>query len=110
MNLAEHVAIALAARGLVTKSNVNRAAKVIEELTDPDYIPNGKPVTSVDSEIEPAPIEARCGVKTGNDVQSGPYFCGEPAIVGFRSGEGYACACAKHESALRALAARLKRK
>ena len=30
MNLAEHVAIALAARGLVTKSNVNRAAKVID--------------------------------------------------------------------------------
>jgi len=110
MNLAEHVAIALAARGLVTKSNVNRAAKVIEELTDPDYIPDGGPARSIESEIRPAPVDTRCGVRMGDDVQSGPYYCGEPATLCFKASNGLVCACARHEDVLRALAARLKRK
>ena len=107
MNRARQIALTLTGHGML--GDVNQVEKVIEELTNPDYIPGGGPVRSVDSEIMSAPIDTRCGVAIGNDVQSGPYYCGEPATLCFVSGKNLACACSKHENALRVLAARLKK-
>lgn len=56
--------------------------KDIERILEGDYIPGGERVTprdlvNVRDTDEP---EARCCTQTGNDIQSGPIYCGRPAV------------------------------
>lgn len=99
MTQAEQVARCLRESGLVADEQEVR--KVVDGLLKPDYIPNGGPVREIESEIFPAPSWTRCGCATGNDIQSGPIYCGDPAVVCFKSNGGLACACKRHESGFR---------
>lgn len=76
------------------KSEVKR---LLEEMRD--YVPKGKPV-------DVAKLMFRrtheheillCGTRTGDDIQSGPYFCGAVADwVAVTSDDGLAAVCDKH--------------
>jgi hypothetical protein len=108
---AAHAARYLSKLGLIAPIRESEAAAALEELFDEDFIPGGKEATAAEN-IRPADPGMRCGVATGRDIQSGPYYCGQPATVmadvpksitpGI-TGKARVCACAEHEHALRSL-------
>jgi hypothetical protein len=68
-----------------------------------DYIPGGKPVSNPQilqwrptTELE----IHHCGVQTGDDLQSGPYYCGALADFVAEVPEGTAAVCRKHHERL----------
>jgi len=85
--------------GMPTKRLVDE----VQAMTHDDYIPGGKTATSV-TNLRAAPAGRRCGVRTGEDIQSGPFYCGAVATLMGDSDGGIVCACAGHESYLRQIA------
>lgn len=75
----------------------SEAKKLVERMRD--YIPGGKPV-NVRSLIFRRTHEHEvllCGTKTGNDLQSGPYYCGAVADWAVVTGDGgTAAVCDRH--------------
>lgn len=111
---AAHAARYLSKLGLIAPIRESEAAAALEEVLDEDYIPNGERATAAEN-IRPADPGMRCGVATGRDIQSGPYYCGQPAtimadvprtITPGITGKARVCACAEHEHVLHALAKR----
>lgn len=81
-----------------------RLVAEVDEMIRDDFIPGGGPALLA-TNLRTAPAGYRCGVQTGNDIQSGPYYCGDPGtLIGDCDGDGIVCACARHESALRRIA------
>ncbi len=83
-----------------------QAERVIDEvhsMVHDDFIPGGKRVTSA-TNLRPAPAGNRCGIQTGNDIQSGPFYCGGTATLIGDTDDGIVCACARHESIIRRIA------
>jgi len=80
----------------------SEAKALIEKMRD--YIPNGKPADV--SKLTFRPTLERgdlflCGVQTGDDIQSGPYFCGKPADwVAVSEDGGTAAVCDRHRHRL----------
>ena len=80
-----------------------RLVDEVDAMTRGDYVPGGDPAVSA-ANLRPAPAGHRCGVQTGDDLQSGPMYCGGVATLMGDSEGGVVCACARHESALRRIA------
>lgn len=107
---AAHAARYLSKLGLIAPIRVSEAAAALEELLNEDYIPNGKRATAVEN-VRPAGPGMRCGVAVGNDIQSGPFYCGRPATVMADVPQvtkkpgvvPLVCVCERHEQDLRAL-------
>ncbi len=76
----------LLARGLLTAAALNEAKKLLYAFLHGDYIPK-KPVGCRGVRdmvnLRPAPLGCgdRCANVVGDDLQSGPIYCGEPATV-----------------------------
>lgn len=102
---AAHAARYLSKLGLIASIRESKVAAALEELLNEDYIPGGEWATAAEN-IRPADPGLRCGVATGRDIQSGPYYCGQPATIMADVPKARACACAEHEHVLRALAKR----
>jgi hypothetical protein len=110
---AAHAARYLSKLGLVAPIREREAAAALEEVLDEDFIPGGKEATAAEN-VRPADPGMRCGVATGRDIQSGPYYCGRPATLMADAPQAAekpgasarVCACAEHEHVLRALAKR----
>jgi hypothetical protein len=76
--------------------NKSDAKKLVEQMRD--YIPGGKPVDvrsltfrrTRDHEV------LLCGTRTGNDIQSGPYYCGAVADWVASIREGTVAVCDRH--------------
>lgn len=100
---ARNVVRRLADLGEIVPGSTERLTDEVHAMIRDDYIPGGKTATSA-TNIRPSPAGHRCGVSTGEDVQSGPFYCGEPATLMGDFEGGVACACARHESALRRIA------
>jgi len=68
-----------------------------------DYIPGGKALSSDQIEQlvfrETAEFEIyHCGTRTGEDIQSGPYYCGDIADFIARTSDGGVVAiCGRHK-------------
>jgi hypothetical protein len=52
-----------------------------ERITSLDYVPSGKKSPWSDTINWRGAIFGRCVMIIGNDIQSGPIFCGKPALV-----------------------------
>ena len=69
-----------------------------------DYIPGGKKPVSSPHTLQWRPTMEleihHCGVQTGNDIQSGPYYCGAIADFVATVPEGTAAVCKKHHERL----------
>jgi len=100
---ARNVVRRLADLGAIAPGSTERLTDEVHAMIRGDYIPGGKTATSA-TNIRPAAAGHRCGVSTGEDVQSGPFYCGKPATLTGDSEGGVVCACAGHESALRRIA------
>lgn len=98
--VAENIVDRLGDLGVLAPSMRSRSIKEVERLTEPDYIPRGDPVDTCWN-VRPAPAGERCGVRTGEDIQSGPYYCGKPATVIGDTDVGIVCACDHHAACLR---------
>ena len=114
MRVEECVANELAARGLVAADKVGVVAQAVKPVVEPDFIPGGETVRRVDLLIEQAKNPAafarlgglRCCAQTGEDIQSGPTYCGQPAtVVGITAQDGLRTVgtCDDHAHILRAL-------
>lgn len=69
-----------------------------------DYIPNGGPVHEVtDFRAVQLGEFGRCGIATGDDLQSGPIFCGARAAWAANGNGGIAYACERHKRLLERL-------
>lgn len=89
--------------GAIAPGQTERVVDEVHGMIHDDFIPGGKVATSA-TNLRPAPAGNRCGVQTGDDIQSGPFYCGGVAtLIGDTDG-GVVCACARHESALRRIA------
>lgn len=73
--------------------------EVIEQMLTGDYIPGGgrvrvRDLVNLRDTDEPS---ARCCAQTGNDIQSGPIYCGAPAVkqAADRNG-GVVYVCSRH--------------
>ena len=87
--------------GAVAPNHRNRCVNEVERIVEDDYIPGGSTAKTA-SNLRPASAGNRCGVRTGNDVQSGPFYCGEPAtLMADTTDNGIVCTCEHHESALK---------
>lgn len=67
-----------------------------------DYIPSGSPVRSI-CNLRPATGLERCSVAVGDEIQSGPLYCGELAdVVADVSGKlrCHIAACNRHKDSL----------
>ena len=74
----------------------SEAKKLVERMRD--YIPKGKPV-AVSSLTFRRMHEHElhlCGARTGNDIQSGPYYCGAIADWVSSTSDGLAAVCERH--------------
>jgi len=68
-----------------------------------DYIPGGKRADISKLTFRPTPEHGDlflCGAQTGDDIQSGPYFCGKPADWVSVSPDGIAAVCDRHANRL----------
>lgn len=73
---------------------MKRLVDEIQEMTHDDYIPGGGTATSA-TNIRNSPAGKRCGVRTGEDIQSGPFYCGETATLIGDTSNGFVCVCVK---------------
>ena len=74
----------------------SEAKNPVEQMRD--YIPGGKSV-AVSSLMFRRTYEHEvhlCGARTGNDIQSGPYYCGAIADWVASTSDGLAAVCSKH--------------
>lgn len=71
-----------------------------------DYVPTGGPANNLSNLREPEAFEYyRCGAQTGDDIQSGPIYCGDRAsLIANSSQGGIAAACERHSGRLRRIA------
>jgi len=100
--VSENIVDSLVDDGLVRPRDADRAIEKVHELTKGDYIPDGGPTRKVKNKRR-APAGHRCGCVTGNDVQSGPFYCGAPAawMADDAEREGFILfVCAGHEKRL----------
>lgn len=84
--------------------------KTIERMLDDlfgfmseDFIPNGSIAGKI-SNARPVPegCFGRCCRQVGDDIQSGPLYCGDRAVVMADAGEGkIVYACKQHEARFR---------
>ncbi len=68
-----------------------------------DYVPGGKPVSDPQALSWRPTLESEiyhCGTRTGNDIQSGPYYCGTIADFVAEVPDGTAAICKKHHKRL----------
>lgn len=85
------------------KANIltKTAARTLQK-TCRDYIPGGKALTR-DQIVqlvfrETTEIEIyHCGTRTGDDIQSGPYYCGDIADFVAPAPGGVVAVCARHK-------------
>lgn len=64
-----------------------------------DYIPGGKPVADIAALTFRRTSEHEvllCGTQTGNDIQSGPFYCGAIADWVAVTTNGTAAVCGRH--------------
>lgn len=84
---------------MITKTD---ARKLVDKLRD--YIPGGKKPVSNPQTLQWRPTTEleihHCGVQTGRDIQSGPYFCGAIADFVAEVPEGTVAVCEKHHKRL----------
>ena len=76
--------------------NKSEAKKLTKQMRD--YIPGGKPV-DVSSLVFHRTREHEvllCGTRTGEDIQSGPYYCGAIADWMAAASGGVVAVCDKH--------------
>lgn len=79
-DVTENVVATLVGQGIIPAGQAEAAKEITEKLTRPDYIPSGETVHDEDLENwQRCPPGHRCGSITGNDIQSGPFYCGKPA-------------------------------
>ncbi len=66
-----------------------------------DFIPDGGPIKSI-SNIRETSLFYRCCLVIGNDIQSGPLYCGDRAtIIADTDNPGFLiAACKRHEEYL----------
>jgi hypothetical protein len=95
MKLANHIVRRLENLGASLPQN---ALEEIEEMTHPDFIPGGGQVYLKDCKNwYPAEPGMRCGQQTGDDIQSGPIFCGDPAhVFCYTDDHTICCLCERH--------------
>jgi len=96
----QNIVETLQAEGLLPAANQAAAEKVVDELTRPNFIPGG-PAVRMDQLVDWTRCEPgyRCCRQTGNDIQSGPYFCGDPAEAKARhkdDADAVVCTCRRH--------------
>lgn len=68
----------------------------VSKFLEGDYIPGGAKLDNLDRLYgrQPATGLERCGVQTGDDLQSGPMYCGDLAVATYRlDGIPGACLC-----------------
>jgi len=58
----------------------DRLVDEVQEIIHDDYIPGGDTATSA-TNLRTASAGKRCCVKMGTDIQSGPFYCGDPATL-----------------------------
>jgi hypothetical protein len=101
MTLSQHLTRALQAAGCLQPGCELQAERIAHDLTHPDYIPGGRRVRLEDcTHWRTADPGLRCCLTTGHDIQSGPYFCGKPAVVMSDTGDGHVALCAGHRNRL----------
>lgn len=84
---------------MITKTE---ARALVDKLRD--YIPGGKPVSNPQALQWRSTTELEihhCGVQTGSDIQSGPYYCGTIADFMAVVPEGVVAICKKHHKLMR---------
>lgn len=64
--------------GLIDPRDEAAVLQIADQVTRPDYIPDGPSVVRCGT-IRPARPGCRCGKQTDHDIQSGPIYCGCPA-------------------------------
>lgn len=106
MTNGQNIAQLLNRKGIISDADVAEAIKVIDDFTKPDYIPESSARfrASKVTNVRPSPGGYRCSCVTGHDVQSGPFYCGEPAtLIADSSVEGVVgvvAVCKRHEEYL----------
>ena len=79
-SVAENVVDRLIDLGKLPPGHRERCVDEVHEMIKPDHIPGGGTVSTA-TNLRTAPPGYRCGVPTGEDIQSGPFFCGDPATL-----------------------------
>jgi hypothetical protein len=77
--------------------NKLEAKALVEKMRD--YIPGGKPVDPSRLIFRPTSNTGAvhlCGVRTGEDIQSGPYYCGKVADWFATTADGTVAICDRH--------------
>jgi hypothetical protein len=77
--------------------NKLEAKALVEKMRD--YIPGGKPVDASRLIFRPTSNAGDvhlCGVQTGTDIQSGPFFCGKVADWIAQTASGVVAICEGH--------------
>lgn len=77
----ENLIEALITHGYLQEVDRENLLNFAKEVSKPDYIPNDKGVARKVKEIHLNKHGYRCGCQTGNDIQSGPIYCGRPAYI-----------------------------
>lgn len=99
--IAENVVDRLIDTGTIPPTNRGQCVKEVHEMIKPDHTPGG-PTAKTAFNLRPAPAGNRCGARTGYDMQSGPFYCGDPAtLMADINNGGTVCTCKRHESALK---------
>lgn len=89
---------------IVPGSQTEKLVSEVHAMTHDNHIPGGGYTYSA-TNLRPSPAGSRCGVRTGNDPQSGPFYCGGVATLMGDSLDGkFVYVCAGHEGVLRRIA------
>lgn len=99
--LAENIVKRLVDIGAISPSaQTKRLVDEVQAMTHDDFIPGGKTADSI-TNVRDAPAGNRCCANMGRDIQSGPFYCGEPATLMGDTSDGSVFTCKRHESSLR---------
>lgn len=102
MRTSENVVKALVRGGLLPEALAGAAEDMVEDVTHDDFIPGG-PECREARRLRVNPGGHRCGVRIGEDVQSGPFYCGKAATLVADGEGGVVAACGRHEGVIRSL-------
>lgn len=97
---AENVVDRLIDIGAIPPTNRSQRVEEVHEMIKPDHIPGGGKVKTA-TNLRPAPAGNRCGARMGYDMQSGSFYCGDPATLMADTNGEIVCTCKRHESALK---------
>ena len=100
--VAENVVDRLVDTGARLSGTREQAVEEVHRMVKDDHIPGGKTASEV-TRLRAAPPGHRCGLRTGEDIQSGPFYCGEPASLMGNSDGGTVYTCKGHDYILRRL-------